>query len=208
MELNKTKMNLEKAAAIIGIVIGVAYSVLSILLLVLSINDFTMIDFWRTEIGGTHYAKEYCEQMVNICRSNAIAEIIMCVLTLFFGIATLITSIKLVKSPFDENGQLKDRQGLRIWMLVLSIISGDIVVIGLMIAVLCLKDYKQPKTEKPVKQVVNNLAYVAPTNAGNGYFEFYNKIQEVKRLKSLEIIDAETFKNAVAKIVKDIVEEK
>ena len=93
-------------------------------------------------------------------------------------------------------------------MLVLSIISGDIVVIGLMIAVLCLKDYKQPKTEKPVKQVVNKLAYVAPTNAGNGYFEFYNKIQEVKRLKSLEIIDAETFKKAVAKIVKDIVEEK
>lgn len=200
MEYNKTKRGLEKAAAIVGIVMGVIYCIGAIYCVCHSIYAYRLVKDW-----GEYYSIDsaWAAEMQNYWYTTAIVSIIMCLLTLFFGIATLITSIKLVKSPFDENGQLKNRQGLRIWMLVLSIISGDLIVMGLMIAVLCLKDFKQPKAKK-----TNQYVYAGQPNEQNEYLEFYNKIQEIKRLRSLEIIDAEAYKKAVTKVIKGILEAK
>lgn len=171
MEYNKTKRGLEKAAAITGIVISSICLIVALVLVIVGI-DFLMNSYF--EETGTVY-------------------LLVGLYVIVVSILSLIFCKKLVKSPFKPNGELKNLQPIRIWVLVLSILSGNLIVMGLMIAVLCLKDYKQPKS----KNIEQN----------NKYLEFYKKIEEVKKLKELRIIEADTYKKSIAKIVMDIVKE-
>lgn len=187
MEYNKTKRGLEKAAAITGIVMSSICLIVAVVLVIVGINYLMQ--------GSNHYINGVL--VSNDYQNIGTAYLVAGLYVIVVSILLLIFCIKLVKSPFKPNGELKKLQPIRIWVLVLSIISGNLVVMGLMIAVLCLKDYKQPK------QQVNQLN----VNNQEKYIEFYNKIQEVNRLKSLNIIDAEASKKAIAKIVLDITKE-
>ena len=204
MEYNKTKMNLEKAASILGIISASLYIILSFILLFVAFMYFGgAYDYTHDYIVGYYgynepiYATKYYDMS-----SLGWGFLIPGLLIMTISILMLIFSVKLVKSPYLPNGELKNKKAARIWLLVLSIITGGLVIVGLMIAVLCLKDYKQPKVimSNNVSRPTMNIT----TAYTNDYYEFYDKIQEVKKLKSLGIIDDVAFKKAITKIVTDI----
>lgn len=121
----------------------------------------------------------------------------MVMLTL--AILKLIFAIKLVKSPYLPNGEIRNKQAARVWVLVLSILTCEVLTMGLMIAVLCLKDLKP--------SVSNSVQNCNKQDDQAKFYDFYSKIQEVKKLKSLGVIEDVTYKKAITKIVADLIKE-
>ena len=203
MEYNKTKRTLEKIAGILGIISAALFLILTLVLIVMAFMyffgafDYTYIVDYDFSTG----------QPIFNTTSNSIVGIPVLLAGLVLAtisILLLVFSVKLTKSPFLPNGEMRKMQGIRIWVLVLAILTGDLIVIGLMIAVLCLKDFKELTANQPVvgKQSVNH------SFQQNEFYDFYQKIQEVKKLKSLDIIDKTAYKKAVTKIVIDLTKEK
>ena len=118
----------------------------------------------------------------------------------------LLFSIKLVKSPILPNGELRKKQAARIWLLVLSILSGSMIITILIIISLCLKDFQDVSAQKTMPASVNgNNAIQNEFNSTE--FEFIKDIQEIKKLRRLGIIDDAAFKKAVIKLVERIINE-
>ena len=116
--------------------------------------------------------------------------VILFVTLTVISILSLIFSAKVIKSPVQEDGSIEPRTSKRVCMLVFNILSGQIVSSGLMIAVLCLKDEASAKKSNPTK--------IQQTNSIDG------KLAELKHLKELGVIDEETYKKSVQKLIKDI----
>ena len=222
MEYNKAKKVLDKIAGIIGVVVASILIILSIALIISSFRYFTgemnylnyYYDYYYDqylyyEIDNSHFGWSYLLPGIYFLVSS---------------ILTLIFSIKLLKSPFLPNGQLRKKNGARIWLLVLSAITGDLVVLGLTIAALCLKDFKQPKAEVASQQVQAaapqytaaqpafvaqpaTVQTIAQDESMKEFYSLYEKIKELKKLKSLCVIDEAAFKRAVTKIVVDLTKE-
>lgn len=170
MQYNKTKRGLEKAAAILGIIVSAMDIIAFFILFILGLIYSTSMDYLTYMYASTFIATG--------------------IIGIAAAIPTLIISIMLVKSPIDENGNLKNRNGIRIGLLVLSILSGSLVVAGLLIAVLCLKDF----VGKPQTQSTQN----------NQIKTVEEKLAQIKNLKELGVIDDETYKKAVQKVFNDV----
>ncbi len=214
MEYNKSKNTVDKVGGIFGIVSASLYIILSLVFIIVAINYFAgnfdeVYSVPRYDYFGNFM---YYEYYYDDYSSVGNPFMIFGVFFLALAVLMMIYSIKLVKSPFLPNGELKNKKAIRIWMLVLSILSGELVVIGLMIAALCMKDYKEP-----VIQTSNGFIpqYNKPVNTVNTvqvsdqqkFYDFYNKIQEIKKLRSLEIIDDVAVSKALTKIVKDMLKD-
>ena len=115
---------------------------------------------------------------------------ISCLILITIDVLSLIFSAKVIKSPVQEDGSIEPRTSKRVCMLVFNILSGQIVSSGLMIAVLCLKDEASAKKSSSTK--------IQQTNSIDG------KLAELKHLKELGVIDEETYKKSVQKLIKDI----
>lgn len=204
MEYNKTKGTLEKVAGILGIISSALYIILSILLIIAAGLYFAG-EYNHIYHDYDLYGDIYYYTVDN--SADGIPLMILGLPLLGMAILMLIFSIKLVKSPFLPNGELKNKKAARIWVLVLSILTGDLIVMGLMIAVLCLKDFKEARVQQQANTYAPYGNRMQQPVIENEFYAFYDKIQEVKKLKSLGIIDETAFRKAVTKIVVDITKE-
>ena len=178
MEYNKSKKVLEKIAGILGIISASIYMIAAI---VLVINAFAAF-------GGAYdyeYYDYYYGMWMYEDRSYlGIPFMVIGIPLLAMAILMLIFSIQIVKSPYLPNGELRKKQPARIWVLVLSILMGDLVVMGLMIAVLCLKDFKEANAQQQDVSAQNNMYAQNPlkptvqlVNDQKEFYEFYEKIK-------------------------------
>ena len=191
MVFNKTKRGLEKGTAIFSVV-AYAFGIFSYLILILDgirllrvstyIYDAFTDSYWygiHTELAATYIATG--------------------ILLLAFSIVALILSAKLIKSPLQPDGTVTKRNGIRITLLVFSILACNFITVGLLIAVLCLKDVKPAKEpNQPTVATPNNNATPAQESASVDA-----KLAKLKEFKELGVIDDEAFKKAVTKIIKD-----
>ena len=184
MEYNSTKRKVELAAGIIGIITNVIYIIIACIALVIG---FIML----FNAGPGHY---YFGHVV-LSSTPGLVTILLGLFFIAMPVVMLVFSIKLVKSPYSPNGEIKNKQGARIIMLIFSILLSNTVVMALMIAVLCLKDVKD----------TNVTTNAQAQQTGNKQLnDFTSKVQELKRLKDAGIIDEETYKIAIAKITENL----
>lgn len=196
MEYNKSKKILDKLAGIFGIIAASIYLIVAVALVVDGIIYL---------IGGHNYqvySYGYGYRTIDISYEGT-PLVFSGLFVLALAILMLIFSIKLVKSPYLPNGELRKKQAARIWVLVLSVLTGDLVVLGLSIAALCVKEFKDVNNKKQI----SNATTKRPAYNQEESRDFYERIQEVKKLKSLGIIEDAVYKKAITKIVSDIIKD-
>ena len=133
MEYNKTKRGLEKAAGILTIVV----SAIEILFLLI----YMIVILTTKEVSSVAYNySTHTWEYVYITVFNVAG--LLLIFPIAFSIVTLIFGAKLIKSPVNPDGSVSNRTGLRITTLVFAILNGQWITTGLLIAVLCLKDFK------------------------------------------------------------------
>ena len=216
MTYNKTKRTLEKVSGITGIVIS-ALNIFGFIALIVvgAYYSYGLYDEYYY-INGVQYYTSYV--------SFGYSLIVISSLMIAFSISVIIFGALILKSPINQDGTLKNRKGIRICMLVFTIISGNWISAGFMIAVLCCKDYvdengqvvnyenmpSQVSNYSPNKVNIPISNVNCFTNNANfsqkDAYEFYSNLIELKHFKEIGVIDEETFKNAVQKVVNNILE--
>ena len=179
MEYNKTKRGLEKASGIVGVVISSIVTVLWLYEVIVCISLFVTWGMYS---------------------SLLMTYLIMYFIELAFSVVTLITYASVIKSPVQEDGTIKPTKGRRICVVVFSALTAQWVTMGLMIAVLCMKDFKdgQPSYTTNVGYQGQRPVQAAPSSIDG-------KIAELKHLKELGVIDEEGYKKAVERLLKQII---
>ena len=114
-----------------------------------------------------------------------------------------VLCITVIKSPVHEDGEVSKRKGVRIAIVVFAAMAGNYVVFGLMIAVLCLKDFPNGKYVQPVKQNIANEKDLHVKNEQVAEFKISvdEQIAQLKKFKEMGILDDETFKQALKTII-------
>ena len=199
MVFNKTKRGLEKGAAILAVVTYSIQILIFLFVLIVGIKAFST----QVVVDQQLVWNGYSYQEVN---TYGYRPDIACVLVIFgaifltYSILGLIFGAKLIKSPLQKNGTVVNTNKFRITLLVFSVLSGNLITAGLMIAVLCLKDVVAPKTKPELQQIAQPTVQqqAQPTSTIEA------KIAKLKEYKELGIIDEETYKKAVAKLIKEI----
>ena len=143
----KTKKILTNIGAILGIVISAILIFAGFIFLICSsvvTYDF-VVETLQAEGTFSQYTVEEIELIVNITKNIFNFATIYC---LAIGISGLVVSI-LLNVRCNTN---KNTKGLVIALMILSFLIGDIIVAGLMIAVLCIN----PKPEEIIKEMNAN----------------------------------------------------
>lgn len=201
MEYNKTKRGLEKAAGILTIVVS-AIEIVALILYFMAILHVTVIVDYNVDSWGRYTTPIY-GSAINYGS-------FMLLFPIAFSVITLILGAKLIKSPVQADGTIKNRNGIRITALVFAILNGQWVTTGLLIAVLCLKDFKAPSQQ--IGEFAGNVAgstkntyaaKVSATQNQNSIQSIDSKISELKHLKELGVIDDEAYNKAIDKIIND-----
>ncbi len=213
MNYNKSKRSLEKASGILGIISSsftVFYAV-AIVFIGFLLN-FNTSQLTETTYSDTYYADTYYSATSNFENFIGILYILLGICILIFAICGIIFSSKVIPSPLQKDGTLKNRKGVRITMLIFMILTGNWISAGLMIAVLCSKDFmpsKEPAVtpkEKPTEPLISK--HILDNNKTEKRIEnkddYIHNIEELKRLKKDGIIDEETYKRALEKIITKI----
>ncbi len=209
MEYNKTKRGLEKGASIYAVIVYSLMIIMSITLIVCGIviantmqqvQEYNPMKYYNSGhyIGGYDY---YYRKIPEL----GLPYIIIGVILLGVTIAALIVAAKLIKSPVKPDGTIQKRTGKRITLIVFSVLSGNIILLGLMIAVMCLKDMKEPKpVYQQMVQPVRNMQYVQsrPIQQNVGV-SLDDKVNQIKHLKEIGVLDDDAYKKAITKIIKE-----
>lgn len=143
----KTKKILTNIGAILGIVISAILIFAGFIFLICSsvvTYDFA-VETLQAEGSFSQYTVEEIELIANITKNIFNFATIYC---LAIGISGLVVSI-LLNVRCNTN---KNTKGLVIALMILSFLIGDIIVAGLMIAVLCIN----PKPEEILKEMNAN----------------------------------------------------
>lgn len=172
MVYNKTKRGLEMAAGIVGIVYSAIAFIGAIYYLVL---QFIVYDIITTGFA------------------LGLFSIVMAL----FTVCSLIFSAKLIKSPFVKDDIVKNTTTIRVIAMIFAGLTGNIVTLGLMIVVVCLKDFVEKSSKVKQKTIVVQQEIKRPDTIDS-------KVAEIKRFKELGIIDDEQYAKAIKKIVEDI----
>ena len=211
MVYNKTKRNLEKAAGIVGVVFSsitvFVYAIAAVMAIIWAWNFNSITVF--VGYNGSYPIYETIDYT-----AMYIGLFFACLIMFAFSLVTLILSAKVIKTPVEEDGTIKNRKGLRICCLVFSILSGFLVSAGLMIAVLCLKDVPGQKAQNtqnnqasvkvsPVQKVAEPRVIQPVVNNAQKEQEFVKRLNELKDLNSLEIFDEATLKKCINKLIED-----
>ena len=143
----KTKKILTNIGAILGIVIsGILIFAGFIFLICSSVVTYDfVVETLQAEGAFSQYTVEEIELIANITKNIFNFATIYC---LAIGISGLVVSI-LLNVRCNTN---KNTKGLVIALMILSFLIGDIIVAGLMIAVLCIN----PKPEEILKEMNAN----------------------------------------------------
>lgn len=179
MEYNKVKRGLEKGAAIYSTVIN-AIEIVTFFAFIIYGIELMSLGYYEAIYFGTIYL------------SLGISMFLL-------SIPKLILSIFLIKTPVQEDGTIKNTNGIRIALLVLSFLSENWITTGLMIAVLCLKDVITPKATQNVQYV--KVAQPQPQPQQNS---IEGKIAQLKQLKELGVITDDVYKKAIEKIISEM----
>lgn len=143
----KTKKILTNIGAILGIVLSAILIFAGFIFLICSsvvTYDF-VVETLQAEGSFSQYTVEEIELIANITKNIFNFATIYC---LAIGISGLVVSI-LLNVRCNTN---KNTKGLVIALMILSFLIGDIIVAGLMIAVLCIN----PKPEEILKEMNAN----------------------------------------------------
>lgn len=167
MKYNKTKRGLEIAGGIVGVV-GSSCEIIYCLYMLIYINNISYI-----------FTKE-----------SYIALMSLGIILILFGAISIYSFTRLIKSPITESGKIIERKPDRICCIVISILTGQIVATGLIIAVLCLKDFNEEQNSSKTNMNINN--------------SIDSKIASLKNLKGSGVLDEESYKKAIEKIKKEI----
>ena len=206
MVYNERKRSFEKTTGIFGIVFSALQIIvlLSLLIVILGAPE----GFYNGEHGKIIANAFFKDSIVTTL-------LFVSIYVALFSILMIIFSAQLIKSPVStDKTQISKRNGVRICTLVFSILSGQGILIVLTIIMLCMKDFVPEETQvylvekKPVTktQQASPAAKVTPTKPKeNKVLSIEEKIAKVKQLKELGVIDEETYKNAVQKIINDYV---
>ena len=170
MVYNKTKRGLEMAAGIVGIVYSAIAFIGAIYYLVLQFIVYNITGF-----------------------ALGLFSIVMAL----FTVCSLIFSAKLIKSPFVKDDIVKNTTTIRVIAMIFAGLTGNIVTLGLMIVVVCLKDFVEKSSKVKQKTIVVQQEIKRPDTIDS-------KVAEIKRFKELGIIDDEQYAKAIKKIVEDI----
>jgi len=177
MVYNKTKRGLEMASGIVGVVVS---SILSLVFLYYLIVTIIFIGYYPWIAG------------------YLIAEIIVYTLLSAFSVLSLIFYASVIKSPVQADGTIKQRKGRRICVVVFSVLTLQWVTAGLMIAVLCLKDSQLANpAQSQSAQAQIHMQTQAPQTLDA-------KVAELKHLKELGVLDEESYKKAINKLIQNI----
>lgn len=143
MEYNKIKRGLEKSAGIVGVTVS-------------SIEIFTVfiIMLWCLSVNPNN---------ANMAPIPSIVGTTAFVLLIPMGImiANLVFNAMVIKSPVRADGTVKQRIGIRICILIFSFLDGQWVTLGLIIAVICLKDFAQKTGTETANYVTKSTVYDA-----------------------------------------------
>jgi len=183
MVYNYTKRNLEKCAGVIGTIVSsyalfmLIYAMVVLLLATSSVAAGSAAVNLITSLGA-----------IGAILSGFIGGASM-VLLIPIGlvIVNLIFSIMAIKSPVLPNGMVKNRDASRLVLIIFSMLTGNVLVLGLMIAVYCMKDLVK---DSNANSVANQ----------NGQAGFDAKIDELKKLKQSGAISEEQYATAINRL--------
>lgn len=207
MVYNKTKRGLEKASSIVGVVLSVFEIIGSLYMFIIGVIGVS---------GGfdTYYSYEGITDVVESSYVGLaeyyVAPLVLGIIFIALSILELVFCAKVISNPVKADGSLKNRTATRVCMLVFTILMGNWVAAGLMIAVLCLKDYVEETTE-----IQENSCSCKTQNGFEGTKpdcsaakEFAHNLLELKHLHKIAVLDDASFKKAVQKVVDEFVSEK
>ena len=193
MIYNKTKRTLELVAAIFALVMGIGMLGVSLYLFGTGI----MLASVFAAVG-----------MISL----ALPFLIPGILFLATSVCSIVFGAMLIKSPVRPEGVLNTKTK-QICLIVFSILSGNLVSFVLEIIVVCLPNFVDPN--KYAQTSASNAKYLQPnpqyTPAGQTAQNQYapsngveGKINELKHLKELGVIDEQAYNKAVDKIISEI----
>jgi len=190
MEYNKTKRGLEKAAGIIGIISSLIGMLLALYVFVKSCMDLAKYKqiYYQIANSATIYRSLTVNYPLYICL------IIFSSLYICSSLGLLIFSSCIIDSPIKENGEIINTTKLRITFLIFAILTMNFISVGLIIAVLCLKDFETPRLNSNSDEL--SVVAMQPNS-------IESKVAELKHLKELGVIEDEAYNKAIDKIIND-----
>ncbi len=192
MIYNKTKRILELVASIFGVVSGTGMLATSLYLFIEGII-----------LAGAFAAAGLI--------SFALPFLIPGIIFLATSVCTIVFSALLIKSPVRPEGVLNTKSK-QICFIVFSILSGNIVSFVLEIVVVCLPNFvdqnKYAEHAGHSKYIQPNPQFAQTQQSMKSQYTPSNsiesKINELKHLKELGVIDEQTYNKAVDKIISEI----
>lgn len=113
MEYNKKKKEIEHAAGLIGMVLSLISIFLFVNLIYILVDD------------------------------NSIILAVLCLLLTIMHIVEFVLCHKIFNEPVKENGIIEDRIKLRVYVIVFSFFTMNIITLVFEVAALCMKDIQQ-----------------------------------------------------------------
>lgn len=186
MEYSKLKRGLEKSAGIIGVVYASIAIIGAAVLAGLGIS-------LSGAFGGFGFIYKLYLGISLPLLALAIVDLIFCA--------------KVIKTPVQPDGSVAKRTASRVCIIVFSFLNGNWIVFGLMLAVMCLKDFatqNEPVQNKVYVGQVQPQVNATQSQTMPQTNSFKAKIEELKALKDEGLIDDAMYKKAVEKILTEI----
>ena len=180
MEYNETKRGLEKAAGIVGFITSLIWVGVLIYCLIGMSEQFEAYKKTSNDIQLIH--------------TYYIVILILFFFDVINSLFLFIFSYCIIESPVKEDGTVVNTTKLRIAFLIFAILSFNIIAIGLIIPVLCLKDFKKTPQVQTSFNLQNN-------EAQQNLIDF--KVAELKHLKEIGVIEDEVYNKAIDKIINE-----
>ena len=153
MVYNQTKRKLEKCAGVIGTVISsvalfmLVYYMLIFILATTSASAASSVAELATALGALG------PMVISLVGGAAIVLII----PIGFVVVNLVYSIIAIKNPVLPNGMIKNRDGARMVLIIFSLLTGNVLILGLMIAVYCMRDVVRDNNVQQTQPQANSL---------------------------------------------------
>lgn len=217
MQYNEAKRNLEKAAGILGVITSALFLVGFLAMFILGCMSVAVTETVESSNAYGYVVDYYQETSIDMA---GLVMIIVGLLLAILSIVRLVYCAKIIKSPVLPNGQLLNTQKARICAVVFSFICGELITAGLVIAVLCLKDFTDqvapmpvtqnmvatpdlPKHDVQPKPVAEHAILAKPENPKYN-LGLDEKIAELNKLESLGLIDAASYNKAIDRLFSNL----
>ena len=181
MVYNQTKRKLEKCAGVIGTVLSsltlftLVYYMIMLILATSSVSAANSVISMASALGSIGAL------LLSLVGWVALVLIIPIGLV----VVNLVYSIIAIKNPVLPNGMIKNRDGARMVLIIFSLLTGNVLILGLMIAVYCMRDVVRDNNVQQTQPQANSLDA---------------KIAELKKLKEAGAISEEQYIMAINRL--------